>query len=145
MDPLWSETCWSTFKYFINLIVSTYYILCISWIIKCLKDQTLCLSLILIYINPLFLLPPVLIRFSLSDSLPGVILTYLWNVPIGSPTATGHFPPSLYLEYSFLYLLYVYCPVEKGTHSSVTPVAVYKNTGCHNLLDRNCTIIAMRS
>ena len=36
MDPLWSETCWSTFKYFIILIVSTYYILCISWIIKCL-------------------------------------------------------------------------------------------------------------
>jgi len=36
MDPLRSETCWSTFKYFIILIVSTYYILCISWIIKCL-------------------------------------------------------------------------------------------------------------
>jgi len=36
MDRLWSETCWSTFKYFIILIVSTYYILCISWIIKCL-------------------------------------------------------------------------------------------------------------
>jgi len=36
MDPLWFETCWSTFKYFIILIVSTYYILCISWIIKCL-------------------------------------------------------------------------------------------------------------
>jgi hypothetical protein len=36
IDPLWSETCWSTFKYFIALIVSTYYILCISWIIKCL-------------------------------------------------------------------------------------------------------------
>jgi len=35
-DSLWSETCWSTFKYFIILIVSTYYILCISWIIKCL-------------------------------------------------------------------------------------------------------------
>jgi len=34
--PLWSETCWSTFKYFIILIVSTNYILCISWIIKCL-------------------------------------------------------------------------------------------------------------
>ena len=33
---LWSETCWSTFKYFIILIVSTYYILCISWIVKCL-------------------------------------------------------------------------------------------------------------
>ena len=36
MDPLWSETCWSTFKYFIILIVSTYFILCISWLIKCL-------------------------------------------------------------------------------------------------------------
>jgi len=36
MDPLWSETFWSTFKYFIILIVSTNYILCISWIIKCL-------------------------------------------------------------------------------------------------------------
>jgi len=36
MDPLWSETCWSTFKYFIILVVSTYYTLCISWIIKCL-------------------------------------------------------------------------------------------------------------
>jgi len=36
MDPLRSETCWSTFKCFIILIVSTYYILCISWIIKCL-------------------------------------------------------------------------------------------------------------
>jgi len=35
MDPLWSETCWSTFKYFIILIIYTYYILCISWIIKC--------------------------------------------------------------------------------------------------------------
>jgi len=34
MDPLWSETCWSTFKCFIILIVSTYYILCISWTIK---------------------------------------------------------------------------------------------------------------
>jgi len=37
MDPLRSETCWSTFKYFIILIVSTNYILCISWIIKCLS------------------------------------------------------------------------------------------------------------
>ena len=36
MDPLWSETCWSTLKYFIILIESTYCILCISWIIKCL-------------------------------------------------------------------------------------------------------------
>ena len=36
MDLLWSETFWSTFKYFIILIVSTYYILCISWILKCL-------------------------------------------------------------------------------------------------------------
>jgi hypothetical protein len=36
MDPVWSETCWSTFKYFIILIVSTNYILCISWIMKCL-------------------------------------------------------------------------------------------------------------
>ena len=35
MVPLLSETCWSTFKYFIILILSTY-ILCISWIIKCL-------------------------------------------------------------------------------------------------------------
>jgi len=39
MDPLWSETCWSTFKYFIILIVSTYYILCMSSIIKCLIDK----------------------------------------------------------------------------------------------------------
>jgi hypothetical protein len=36
MDPLWSETCWSTFQYFIIWIVSTCYILCIGWIIKCL-------------------------------------------------------------------------------------------------------------
>ena len=36
MDPLLSETCWSTFKYFVILIVSTYYILCICWIINCL-------------------------------------------------------------------------------------------------------------
>jgi hypothetical protein len=36
MDPLWSVTCWSTFKYFIILIVSANYILCISWVIKCL-------------------------------------------------------------------------------------------------------------
>jgi len=28
--------CHNTFKYFIILIVSTYYILCISWIIRCL-------------------------------------------------------------------------------------------------------------
>ena len=27
MDPLWSETYWSTFKYFIILIVSTFYII----------------------------------------------------------------------------------------------------------------------
>jgi len=42
MDPLWSETCWSTFKYFIILIVSTYYILCISWIVKCLTWSYVC-------------------------------------------------------------------------------------------------------
>jgi len=36
MVPLLSETCWGTFKYFITLIVSTYYILCIGWIIHCL-------------------------------------------------------------------------------------------------------------
>ena len=35
-DPLWYETCRSTFKYFIILIISPYYILCISWIIKCI-------------------------------------------------------------------------------------------------------------
>ena len=39
MDPLWSKTFWSTFKYFIILFVSTYCILCISWIIKCLIQQ----------------------------------------------------------------------------------------------------------
>jgi hypothetical protein len=69
---------------------------------------------------------------------------YLWNVPIGSPTATGHFLPSLYLEYSFLCLVYVCCPVEGGTHISETPVAVYKTTGCYNLRDRNCIIIAIK-
>jgi hypothetical protein len=36
MDPLWFETCWGIFKYFLILIVSTYDILCISSIIKCL-------------------------------------------------------------------------------------------------------------
>ena len=36
MDFLWFETCWSTFEYFVILIASTYYLLCISWIIKCL-------------------------------------------------------------------------------------------------------------
>jgi len=30
-----TKTCWSTFKYFIILNISTYYMLCISWIIKC--------------------------------------------------------------------------------------------------------------
>jgi len=34
MDPLCSETCWSTFKYFTILIVSIYYTLCIGWIKK---------------------------------------------------------------------------------------------------------------
>ena len=38
MDPLGSETCWRTFKYFIILNLSTYYILCISWIIKFLSN-----------------------------------------------------------------------------------------------------------
>jgi len=33
MDHLWFETCWSTFKYFIILIVFTYYILCSCLII----------------------------------------------------------------------------------------------------------------
>ena len=42
MDPLRSEICWSTFKYFIILIVSTNYILCISWIIKCLIVDARC-------------------------------------------------------------------------------------------------------
>ena len=37
MDPLWYETCRRTFKYFIILIVTTNYILCISWITQCLK------------------------------------------------------------------------------------------------------------
>jgi len=37
VDPLWSETFWSTFKYFIILIVSTFYMLWISWIINCLS------------------------------------------------------------------------------------------------------------
>jgi len=38
------------FKYFIILIVSTYYILCISWLVKCLTVQTwrkdLCIKLV---------------------------------------------------------------------------------------------------
>ena len=46
MDPLWSETCWSTFKYFIILIVSTYYILCICWVINCLITTPLMLTII---------------------------------------------------------------------------------------------------
>jgi len=49
MDPLWSETCWSTFKYFIILIVSTYYVLCISWIIKCLIMYSFCYIFWLLY------------------------------------------------------------------------------------------------
>jgi len=36
---LWNETCWSTFKYFIILIVFIYYILCISWIIQWTKHR----------------------------------------------------------------------------------------------------------
>ena len=36
-----SETCWSTFKYFIILILSTYYILCISWIMQCLRGSVI--------------------------------------------------------------------------------------------------------
>ena len=36
-----ADTCWSTFKYFIILIVSTYCILCISWIIKCVINSAL--------------------------------------------------------------------------------------------------------
>ena len=36
MVPPLSETCWGTIKYFLILIVSTCYILCISWIITCL-------------------------------------------------------------------------------------------------------------
>ena len=31
MDPLWSETCWNTFKYFIILIVYIYYIF-VHWL-----------------------------------------------------------------------------------------------------------------
>jgi len=46
MDPLWSETCWSTFKYLIILIVSTYYILCMCWIIKCLNTKKLFLFIV---------------------------------------------------------------------------------------------------
>ena len=42
MDPLCSEICWSTFKYFIILIVSIYYILSSSLIIKCLKISCIC-------------------------------------------------------------------------------------------------------
>jgi len=41
MDPLRSETCWSNFKYFIILIVSIYYILCIGWIIMCIIRYSL--------------------------------------------------------------------------------------------------------
>jgi hypothetical protein len=40
MGPLWSETCWSTFKYFIILIVSAYCILCVGWVVKCLLTHT---------------------------------------------------------------------------------------------------------
>jgi len=37
MSPLWSETRWSPFKYFINLIyLHIIYVLSISWITKCL-------------------------------------------------------------------------------------------------------------
>jgi len=36
--------CWSTFKYFIILIVSKYYILCVSWIMKCLIHFNIILS-----------------------------------------------------------------------------------------------------
>jgi len=39
-DPL-CTTCWSTFKYFIILILFTYCILCISWIITCLVISNL--------------------------------------------------------------------------------------------------------
>ena len=53
MDPLLSETRWSNFKYFKNLIVSTNYILCISWIIiKCLIRKVFYLeSIIILYSN----------------------------------------------------------------------------------------------
>ena len=40
MDPVWSETCRSTIKYFIILIVSTCYILCTDWIAKCLTPRS---------------------------------------------------------------------------------------------------------
>jgi hypothetical protein len=41
MDPLWSETCCSTSKYFIILIVSMCCLICISWTIKYLKYSIL--------------------------------------------------------------------------------------------------------
>ena len=36
MDVVGAMACWSTFKYFIILTVSTHYIFCISWKIECL-------------------------------------------------------------------------------------------------------------
>ena len=107
-------------------------------------DQPVCLSLILIHISSVFPPPFGIYPFVRVTVLSGVALTNLWNVTIGSPTATGHFLPSLYLEYFFLCLVYVCCPAERGTHSCETPVAVYNYTGCHNLRDGICIIIAMR-
>jgi len=66
MDPLRSETCWSTFKYFIILIVSTCYILCIGWVIKCLSSFLCDKSILYLIVN------------SSIHFLGGFVLTYLW-------------------------------------------------------------------
>ena len=69
MDPLWSETCWSTFKYFIILIVSTYYILCIGWMINCLILST--------YYKPWFKTMDSISYVYISWTVQDIWLTYI--------------------------------------------------------------------
>ena len=99
MDPLWSETCWSTFKYFIILIVSTYYILCISWIIKCLIGFLSSLSL---WCSSYFLL------FSLLFT-PASYSTFMFAFPdFSSLFDSIFFSPQLFRTYCLAFLRLIY-------------------------------------
>ena len=127
MDPLWSETFWSTYKNFIILIVSTYYILCISWKIKCLtttvfmKTWRTCfgfscnplLGCILIQTSAqLFVYSTVIIHFIHISPITGPrcpegsrqlrFPDYVTMVVRLSALHTGRFYPRKYSWYSFL-------------------------------------------
>jgi len=97
MDPLWSETCWSTFKYYIILIVSAYYIIA----------HKLDNKIFILFTLPRSMVYPALLPLMRAPRLPVVDWTdapgrFKWTRPFRRKTKCGFCACAITFQVKFI-------------------------------------------